>query len=53
MVSSDERKNLAQKINASEFFGTSAKYGENVEKAFKRFYFQVVSNKKKIRFYNS
>ena len=46
MVSSDEGKNSAQKINASESFETSAKYGENVEKTFKSLYFQVISNKK-------
>ncbi len=34
-VSSEEGRKLSQEINAAEFIETSAKYGENVEKAFK------------------
>jgi len=35
-VSNEEGRVLADKINASDFVETSAKYGENVEKAFKK-----------------
>ncbi|MCK4381192.1 MAG: GTP-binding protein [Candidatus Lokiarchaeota archaeon] len=35
-VSSEVGKSLSQKINAADFIETSAKYGENVEKAFKK-----------------
>ncbi len=35
-VSSEEGKSLSQKIDAAEFIETSAKYGENVEEAFKK-----------------
>jgi len=35
-VSSEEGKALSQEIQAAEFIETSAKYGENVEKAFKK-----------------
>jgi len=34
-VSSEEGRKLSQEINAADFIETSAKYGENVEKAFK------------------
>ncbi len=34
-VSSEEGKSLSEEINAVEFVETSAKYGENVEKAFR------------------
>ncbi len=34
-VSTEEGLKLSQEINAAEFIETSAKYGENVEKAFK------------------
>ena len=39
-VSSEEGRKLSEEINASDFIETSAKYGENVEKAFKN----LVSN---------
>ena len=35
-VSYDEAKSLSEEINAAEFLETSAKYGENVEEAFKK-----------------
>lgn len=43
-VSNEEGRALADKINASDFVETSAKYGENVEKAFKKLVFQVLRN---------
>ena len=36
VVSTEEGRELAQKINASDFVETSAKYGDNVEDAFKK-----------------
>ena len=44
VVSSEEGTNLAKEINASDFIETSAKYGENVEKAFKNLVFQILRN---------
>ncbi|MFX1417338.1 MAG: Rab family GTPase [Promethearchaeota archaeon] len=35
-VSYEEGKSLSQEINAAEFIETSAKYGDNVEEAFKK-----------------
>lgn len=35
-VSTDEGKMLSEKIGAADFIETSAKYGENVEKAFRK-----------------
>jgi len=43
VVSNEEGKELAQKIKASEFIETSAKTGENVEKAFLKLVHQVLS----------
>jgi len=41
-VSSEEGKLLSQKINATEFIETSAKYGENVEIAFKKLVLHIL-----------
>lgn len=41
-VSSEEGKILAQNINAAEFIETSAKYGENVENAFKKLVLHIL-----------
>ncbi len=41
-VSSEEGKSLSQKINAAEFIETSAKYGKNVEKAFKKLVLHIL-----------
>lgn len=41
-VSSEEGKLLSKKIDAVEFIETSAKYGENVEKAFRALVFHVL-----------
>lgn len=43
-VSKDKGKELAEQIQASDFIETSAKYGENVEKAFKNLVFQILRN---------
>ncbi|MFW9771164.1 MAG: Rab family GTPase [Candidatus Heimdallarchaeota archaeon] len=43
-VSKENGKELAEKIQASDFIETSAKYGENVEKAFKNLVFQILRN---------
>ena len=44
VVTTEEGTNLAKEINASDFIETSAKYGENVEKAFKNLVFQILRN---------
>jgi len=44
VVNSEEGVNLAKEISASDFIETSAKYGENVEKAFKNLVFQILRN---------
>ena len=44
LVTEDEGKSLANKIQASDFIETSAKFGENVEKAFKNLVFQILRN---------
>ena len=41
-VSSEEGKSLSREINAAEFIETSAKYGENVEKAFKNLVLHIL-----------
>ena len=41
-VSSEEGESLSKEINALEFIETSAKYGENVEKAFRTLIFSVL-----------
>ncbi len=41
-VSSEDGKLLSQKINATEFIETSAKYGENVEMAFKKLVLHIL-----------
>ena len=43
-VSSEEGTALANKIKASDFVETSAKYGDNVEKAFEKLVFQILKN---------
>ncbi len=49
MVSTQEGEKLAIKMNASEFIETSAKHGDNVEKAFKTLVLSVISNKEKLK----
>ena len=43
-VSTEEGKKLAEEIDASDFIETSAKYGENVEMAFKNLVYQILRN---------
>ena len=43
-VNNQEGRELADKINASEFVETSAKYGDNVEKCFEKLVFQILKN---------
>ncbi|TFF85388.1 MAG: GTP-binding protein, partial [Promethearchaeota archaeon] len=43
-VNEDEGQKLAEEIDASDFIETSAKYGENVEKAFKNLVYQILRN---------
>lgn len=44
LVTEEEGKFLAKKIQATDFIETSAKFGENVEKAFKNLVFQILRN---------
>ncbi|TXT59791.1 MAG: Small GTP-binding domain protein [Promethearchaeota archaeon] len=44
MVESGEGRELADKINACDFVETSAKYNENVEKAFTNLVYQILRN---------
>lgn len=44
VVTSKDGKELSEKINASDFVETSAKYGDNVEKAFEKLVFQIFEN---------
>lgn len=44
VVSEDKGREFAEKINASDFVETSAKYGENVEDAFKKLVYKVLKN---------
>ena len=44
VVQTEEGQKLADKINASDFIETSAKSGENVEKAFKNLVLQILRN---------
>ena len=44
VVSTEQGKNLADQIKASDFVETSAKYGENVELAFKNLVYQILRN---------
>jgi Ras-related protein Rab-11A len=44
LVTEQEGKSLAEKIQASDFIETSAKFGENVEKAFKNLVHQILRN---------
>lgn len=44
-VSTEDGKILAEKIRASDFVETSAKYGDNVENAFKKLVNQVLINR--------
>jgi len=44
VVSTQTGKELAEKINTSDFIETSAKYGDNVENAFKKLVNQVLIN---------
>ena len=41
-VSYEEGKSLSQEINAAEFIETSAKYGDNVENAFKKLVLNIL-----------
>ena len=43
-VSTEEGEKLAREIDASDFIETSAKYGENVEMAFKNLVYQILRN---------
>ncbi|MFX1493225.1 MAG: Rab family GTPase [Promethearchaeota archaeon] len=43
-VPEEKGKKLAEKIQASDFIETSAKFGDNVEKAFKNLVFQILRN---------
>ncbi|UCC19980.1 MAG: GTP-binding protein [Promethearchaeota archaeon] len=45
-VSIEEGSVLAEKINAIDFVETSAKYGDNVEKAFEKLVFQILKNER-------
>lgn len=42
-VSTEQGKSLAKKIKAADFIETSAKYGENVEKAFRKLVLHVLN----------
>ncbi|TFG29514.1 MAG: GTP-binding protein [Promethearchaeota archaeon] len=44
VVSTDQGKNYANEIEASDFIETSAKYGENVEQAFTNLVHQILKN---------
>jgi len=44
VVSTEKGREFADRINASAFIETSAKYGENVEVAFKKLVFKVLKN---------
>lgn len=48
MVSTERGKQLADKIDASDFVETSAKYGDNVEEAFKKLVDKVLINLKMV-----
>ncbi|MGB5912478.1 MAG: Rab family GTPase [Promethearchaeia archaeon] len=43
-VPEEKGKELAEKIQASDYIETSAKFGDNVEKAFKNLVFQILRN---------
>ncbi|NVM38285.1 MAG: GTP-binding protein [Candidatus Lokiarchaeota archaeon] len=43
-VSTEKGRNFADKINAADFIETSAKYGDNVEDAFKKLVYKVLKN---------
>jgi small GTP-binding protein len=42
VVPTEEGKKLAEKVKASDFIETSAKFGENVEQAFKKLVYQIL-----------
>lgn len=44
VVSTEKGRTLADKINAADFVETSAKYGQNVEDAFKKLVYKVLKN---------
>jgi len=44
VVTTKDGEELSEKINASDFIETSAKYGDNVEKAFEKLVFQILEN---------
>ncbi len=43
-VSTEDGESFSKEINASDFIETSAKYGENVEKAFTNLVYQILRN---------
>ena len=43
-VQTEKGRNFADKINAADFIETSAKYGDNVEDAFKKLVYKVLKN---------
>ena len=45
IITTESGKEFAKKIAATDFIETSAKYGENVEEAFKRLVDRVFKNK--------
>ena len=44
VVSTEDGESFSKEINASDFIETSAKYGENVEKAFTNLVYQILRN---------
>lgn len=44
VVSTEDGESFSKEINASDFIETSAKYGENVEKAFSNLVYQILRN---------
>lgn len=44
VVSTEQGEKLAKEIKASDFVETSAKYGDNVEKAFQNLVYQILRN---------
>jgi len=48
VVSTEDGESFSKEINASDFIETSAKYGENVEKAFTNLIYQILRNLEEI-----